>query len=152
MTYQVPTQIDTGYLSVPDFLAQAIVDRIGRECDFSPDVNELFEVPLKWHFKEIRIYNDGNRPKIVDELYNSDIPFHFCYDYQEDMATNYWAKLNTRSEKLTGYDTMIKEEDRPDPTLDIPYLDTLLGEIHALYVLLEKDFEELLNVRNVYVK
>lgn len=152
MTYQVPTQIDTGYLTVPDFLAEAIVERIGSNCDFSPDVNELFEVPLKWHFREIRIYNDGNHPNIVDELYNADIPFHFCYDYQEDMSVNYWAKLNPESESVQGYDTMVKEEDRPDPTLDVAYLDALLGDVKALYTLLEQDLEELINVRNVYVK
>lgn len=151
--YQIPIQIGTGYLAVPEFVSKSVLDSI-TDADFGQSgVIDLLETKdLKYPFVEIRIYNHDNQPDIIKKLRACRIPFHFNYTYQEDMEVEYWQGLNKATEDcMLGFDTATPASKRPDTYLDIDWLNTHLTNIKAQLTLLGGNVEDLLDARDIYV-
>lgn len=152
LQYQIPSSIGTGYLAVPEFISQAILDSISDADYGQSGVVDLLETgDLKYPFVEIRIYNHDNHPDIITKLRACRIPFHFNYTYQEDMEVEYWQGLNKATEDcMLGFDTVTPESKRPDTYLDVDWLNGYLTNINAQLTLLGGNVEDLLDARNMY--
>lgn len=152
MSYQVPTFIGTGYLTVPEFLQAGIIKAIGDADKGESGVMDDFESDkFKTPFAEIRIYNQENRPSIIDKLIGCRIPFHFNYTYQEDMEISYWHGLNKATrEIILGYDTTVAASKRPNLYFDYDWLEINITNIKAQLKMLGGDVDALLEARDIY--